>query len=174
MQDEAATSEASGPAPPAAGWRLRVGISCFVLGLVCPVFVPLVTASSLTAEWKTAASGLLLLGVPELLWIVAAAVLGKAGFEALKTRLLAVFKRVALPSRVSRRRHRVGLVLFVLPLLFGWLAPYGSGLVPGYEAHRLAWNLGGDLMLLTSLFVLGGEFWEKLGALFAYPGKRLE
>ena len=30
---------------------------------------------------------------------------------------------------------------------------------------------GGDLLLLTSLFVLGGDFWDKLRALFFHQAK---
>ncbi len=58
-----------------------------------------------------------------------------------------------------------------MPILFGWLAPYGSDVIPGYQAHRFAVNLGGDILLLVSLFVLGGEFWDKVKALFAYEAR---
>lgn len=156
---------------PAPGWRFRVGVLFFVLGLVSPVFVPLVAASALSAEWKATLSGLFLLGIPELFWLVAAAVLGKPGFNYLKGKVFGFFKKYAPPEAVSRTRYRVGLALFLFPLLFGWLAPYVSHLIPGYEEHRLALGIAGDLMLLTSLFVLGGEFWDKLRSLFIYGAK---
>ena len=151
---------------PAPGWRFRVGVLFFVLGLVSPVFVPLVAASALSAEWKA-----FLLGIPELFWLVAAAVLGKSGFNYLKGKVFGFFKKYALPKAVSRTRYRVGLALFLFPLLSGWLAPYVSHLIPSYEEHRLALGIAGDLMLLTSLFVLGGEFWDKLRSLFIYGAK---
>ncbi len=72
---------------PAPGWRFRVGVLFFVLGLVSPVFVPLVAASALSAEWKATLSGLFLLGIPEFFWLVAAAVLGKPGFDCIKGRM---------------------------------------------------------------------------------------
>jgi hypothetical protein len=112
-----------------------------------------------------------MLGIPELLWVVAVAVMGKAGFDYIKARVFGFFKRHAVPRTVSRTRYRIGLALFLLPVLFGWLAPYAPGAIPGYEAQRLAVNLAGDLLLLTSLFVLGGDFWEKLRALFVYEAK---
>ena len=166
MTHDASTTESPHP-----GWRFRLGVSFFALGLVCPVFVPLVAATGLPVEWKTILSGLLMLGVPELLWVVAVAVMGKAGFDFIKARVFGFFKRYAAPQTVSRTRYRIGLALFLLPILFGWLAPYGPGAIPGYEAQRLAVNLVGDLLLLASLFVLGGDFWDKLRALFVYEAK---
>jgi hypothetical protein len=150
-------------------WRFWVGVGLFGLGLACPLFIPLVTATELPTEWKTGLSGLLMLGVPEVLWLAAAAVMGKAGFAVLKQRLWSLVKRHALPERVSPTRHRIGLVCFFLPLLFGWLAPYVTDAIPGYEEHLFAFNLAGDLLFLSSFFVLGGEFWDKLRALFAVP-----
>jgi hypothetical protein len=58
--------------------------------------------------------------------------------------------------------------MFLLSILFGWLAPYGPHFVPGYEGQRFLVNLIGDLLLISSLFVLGGEFWDKLRALFIH------
>ena len=58
--------------------------------------------------------------------------------------------------------------MFVLPVVFGWLGPYGAHHVPGYEAHRLVVSVIGDLMFVASLFVLGGDFWDKLHALFSW------
>ncbi len=110
-------------------------------------------------------------GVPQLLTLLAIVFLGKSGFNYIKERMFGFLKRSALPSTVSRTRYRIGLVMFLLPLLFGWLAPYATQLIPGYEAHRFTVNLTGDLLLLFSLFVLGGDFWDKVRALFVYKAK---
>jgi len=156
---------------PPSGWRFGIGMILFVLGLICPVFIPLITVTDLPGKWKAAISGLLALGIPELLWMSAVAVLGKAGFNYLKGRLFSLFKKVAPPDVVSRTRYLFGLVMFLLPVLFGWLVPYAPHLVPGYGAHRFALNLVGDLLLISSLFVLGGDFWDKLRALFIHRAK---
>jgi hypothetical protein len=37
-----------------------------------------------------------------------------------------------------------------------------------YETHRFIVSLIGDLMFVASLFVLGGDFWDKLRALFIH------
>jgi hypothetical protein len=164
-------SEKSLAASRLVGARFGLGIGLFVLGLVCPVLVPLATRSALSAGWKTALSGLLVIGIPEVLWMAAAAVLGREGFDYVKSRTLGALRRHALPKRVSRGRYRLGLLLFAIPLLFGWLAPYAPERIPGYETHRLAANLTGDALLLVSLFVLGGEFWDKLRALFLHEAE---
>lgn len=157
--------------PPPGGVRLGLGMALFGLGLVCPVFVPLVAASDLPAAWSTTLSGLLVLGLPELFWVAAAAVLGRQGFELLKGRLLRVLRREVFPERVGRSRYRLGLVLFVLPLLYGWLGPYVAELLPGSPSQPLAAVIAGDVVLLASLVVLGGAFWDKLRALFLYDAK---
>ncbi len=154
-------------APPPQG-RLTLGGVIFVVGLLCPLSIPWVVGSDLPAGWKAVLSGLLLLGIPELLMLAAAAVLGKSGFHFLKGLLFGFFKRHAIPKEVSPTRYRIGLVMFLVPMLWGWLTPYVSQEIPGYEEHRLVVGLLGDLLLLSSLIVLGGEFWEKLRALFIH------
>jgi hypothetical protein len=58
--------------------------------------------------------------------------------------------------------------MFGLPLLFAWLGPYFARYIPGYETHRVIVSLAGDLMFVSSLFVLGGEFWDKVRSLFIF------
>jgi len=156
---------------PLPGWRFKVGILFFVLGLLSPLCIPLVTATSLSTAWKTTLSGLFMLGIPELFWLVAAGIMGKPGFNYLKMKVFGAFKRYALPESVSRTRYRVGLVMLAIPLLYGWLEPYASQLASGFERHQVVLALAGDVLLLASLFVLGGEFWDKLRALFIYEAK---
>ena len=68
-------------------------------------------------------------------------------------------------------------IMFVLPVLFGWVSPYLGHFIEGMQAHALALGIGGDVLLLASLFVLGGDFWDKLRSLFIHsahvviPGK---
>jgi hypothetical protein len=158
------------PASPG-GWSFYAGAALFVLGLASPLGIALVTASALPTEWKAILAGLLALGIPEVLWVAAAAVMGKSGFAYLKGRLFALLRRYGPPQQVSRTRYRVGLVLFVLPLVFGWLGGYFGHHIPGFDAHRFPINMAGDLVFLTSLFVLGGDFWDKLKALFRYEAR---
>ncbi|MCW8984158.1 MAG: transporter suffix domain-containing protein [Thermoanaerobaculales bacterium] len=158
-------------------WRIPVGVAIFGVGFAAPLAVPLVTASGLPPGWKAVISGALAVGVPEVMMVIATAVMGKEGFAELKRRIGRFFRRYGPPDAVGPTRYRVGLALFVLPLVLGWLGPYLGGHLPAYDRHPVFWLVGGDLLFVTSLFVLGGDFWDKLRALFVhgaravFPGK---
>ena len=146
--------------------RLVAGALIFIAGFFAPLLVPFVATSGLDAAWKTALSGLLLVGIPEVGMVIAIAILGRPGFEYLKRRIFGLLRRSVPEGPVGPVRHRVGVVLFVLPLLLAFLGPYLGPFVPGYASWTRPLALAGDLTLLTSLFLLGGEFWEKLRSLF--------
>jgi hypothetical protein len=69
---------------------------------------------------------------------------------------------------VSPIRYRIGLFMFLLPILFGWLAPYVPSAISGYDLQGLLVNIIGDVILISSFFVLGGDFWDKIRSLFIY------
>ncbi len=149
-------------------WRFRTGVALIALGWICPVFIPLVTRSTLSTEWKTALSGFLLVVGPEVLSLLAIAILGKDGFNYLKDKFFALLRRAAPTAKVSRTRYRAGLAIWVLLFIYGSFVWYAPHLVPGYFEYRIALNLTADFLFITSLFVLGGDFWQKFRALFSY------
>ena len=156
---------------PAAGWRLKLGIALFVLSIALPVIgVPLTGALGLPAATVATVSGILLAGA-EVLGIVAVAVMGKPGYGFIKQRVFAFLRQYGPPAEVSRTRYTIGLVMFAVPIAFGWVAPYAANLVPGYAASAVTYAIAGDLLLLASLFVLGGDFWDKLRALFIHGSR---
>jgi len=61
--------------------------------------------------------------------------------------------------------------MFMLPVLFAWISIYVPHLIPGFAAHRIAFAVTGDVMLFASLLVLGGDFWDKLRALFMHGAR---
>ena len=146
--------------------RLIRGAVVLVLAQFAPLMIPLVVATDLPAGWKTALSTLLLLGVPEMGILLSAAILGKEGFAWLKWKIFGYLKRALPPDRVSPLRHRIGVTMFVLPLIAGWLLPYMMPVLDMYSEYFLKVNVAGDILLILSLFVLGGEFWDKLRGLF--------
>jgi len=150
------------------GWRLRVGLTILIIGFASPFLIPVIAATDLPSGWKTAISGALAIGIPELFSIIAIAIMGRAGFDVIKARFFSFIKKHGPPDRVSKNRYRVGLVMFSLPLLFGWLGLYFAHYIPVYEANLLAINIIGDLLLLSSLLVLGGDFWDKIRGLFIH------
>jgi hypothetical protein len=149
-------------------WRLHLGLIVLIIGFLSPLLIPLVTASELPTKWKAVISGCLAVGIPELFSIAAIAIMGKSGFNYIKERFFSFLKKYGPADKVGRTRYRIGLVMFLLPIFFGWLAPYFPHTVPGYETHRFLVNLIGDMMFVSSLFVLGGDFWDKVRSLFVY------
>ena len=156
---------------PAAGWRLKLGVALFGLSIALPVLgVPLVAAMGLSATNVATISGVLLVGA-EVLGIVAVAVMGKSGYAYIKNRVFGFLKQYGPPAEVSRTRYTIGLVMFAVPIVFGWFAPYVANQIPGYLGNEFTYGIVGDLLLLASLFVLGGDFWDKLHALFKHDAK---
>jgi hypothetical protein len=156
---------------PVAGWRLKCGVALFVLSIAAPLIgVPVVAALGLSATITASVSGILLVGA-EVLGIVAIAVMGKAGYVYIKSRFFGFLKQYGPPKEVSRLRYRLGLVMFTVPVLFGWISIYAGQLIPGFTKNPLPFALGGDILLLASLLVLGGSFWDKIRALFIYDSK---
>jgi len=131
------------------------------------LLVPLAAAANVPGSTIAAITGALFI-VNKVLLLLVIAVMGKAGFQQLKQRLFGYVSGLA-PSadvEVSPTRHRIGVVMFALPLLSSFLEPYIDALAPGLRPNSWALQLLGDLLLIGSFFVLGGNFWEKLRALF--------
>jgi len=104
------------------------------------------------------------------------ALLGKEFLAALKKRVVAIFKRTHVPRPVSRIRHRIGVAFLVVSTL-----PYYAALVYLlFFSHKetaitfFAWAMvAGEAAFIAGLFLLGGEFWERLKHLFDWPGNQL-
>jgi len=144
------------------GWRFKVGIVLFALALVpygllaAVVFykLPLATAAALVG------AGVML---QKVIFVSAVAVLGKSGFATLKKRL---FAKLAPADEVGPVRYRIGLVMFMLPILQGLGETYASHAAPHLIANRLWVDVVMDTILIASVFVLGANFWDKIRALF--------
>jgi len=172
MIQEKASADVRQMDPPPRG-RLITGGVIFIAGFASPALIPLVVSSDLP-DWMIAAlSGLLAFGIPELFMIIAVAILGKDGFSYLKKGLGKYLKPLAPPDEVSRARYRVGLVLFTLPILFGLLLPYMQ--MEFHLVKDIPFFLYpvSDLMIISSLFILGGNFWDKLRALYIHRAKAI-
>jgi hypothetical protein len=145
--------------------RLKLGVSLLVIGLVMPAGVPFVVGSDWLAGMKAVVSGVLMFG-PELMAVAAVALMGKENFDRIIQRVKGGLGGLKPARDVSRSRHVVGLVLFLAPALFAWIASYIPSLMPAEYTLRVAVNLGIDAIFLAGLFVLGGDFWDKVRALF--------
>ena len=148
-----------------------MGLIFFVLGWLCPLLIPLVTRSDLPVETKTLLTGFCLIGLPEIFSVISIVILGKAGFEYIKSKVFAFLERVVPRGQVSRTRYRVGLFMLLPHVIYAFLTFYAPDLIPGYSEARIPMNLIADLLFVVTLFVLGGDFWDKVRALFIYDAK---
>jgi hypothetical protein len=156
---------------PAEGWRIKLGTAIFGLSILLPVVgIPVVTGLGLSTTMTASVSGALLVGA-EVLGVCAVAVMGKSGFAFIKNRVFGFLKQHGPPRKVSRGRYNFGLVIFCVPLLFGWLSLYISKWVPGLLSHPFPYAIGGDILILASLFILGGDFWDKIRSLFIHDAE---
>jgi hypothetical protein len=157
-----AVNEITAGAAAPAGWRFKVGIAMFALMILAWLLIPIEAALGMSAAAIAATTAGIAIGNKVLL-LIAIAVMGKAGFAELKAK---VFHKLTPPAAVSPMRYRIGLVMFCLPLLQGLLETWASHIAPQLVANRLWVDILMDVMLIASLFVLGGNFWDKLRSLF--------
>ncbi|MGO9567358.1 MAG: hypothetical protein ACLP5H_07460 [Desulfomonilaceae bacterium] len=151
--------------------RLYSGITLLTLALVSPLFGFLVARTDWSATLKATAIGLLTAGVPELFSVLAAAVLGKENFEHIKSRAFSLLKRLRPKALVSKTRYTVGLIMFLIPVIPTYVMAYAPWWLPDTSSARLYVNIVADCLFIASLFVLGGDFWDKLAALFLYESR---
>ena len=151
--------------------RFYLGLTFLALSLILPLFGLLVARLPLSLAAKAMIIGLLTVGGPELCGILAVVCLGKENLLRIKQKLMALLRRLRPPSPVSRTRYRLGLVMFLLPLIPAYVMAYAPQWLPDHSPLRLYVNLAADFIFLSGLFVLGGDFWDKLRALFVYDAR---
>jgi hypothetical protein len=150
------------------GWQPRAGLLLFILALVSPLLGPFVLATDLPKEVKVSIVALLLIGLPMALMLAVVALMGQPAFLFLRSHIA---NRDLPPSPVGVVRYRIGLVLLCITVIVSWLSPIVSDHVAGIGASRVFVGAVADGLLLLSLFVLGGEFWAKVHALFVYHAR---
>lgn len=153
---------------PQVNWRIKLAFVLFVLSLIMPVFLLIPAVMKLSPKTTATLSGGVLV-LAEVLMLVAAAVAGKSGYAYIKSRVFGFLKQYAPPREVSRTRYFIGLVIFSVPLLYGWLGPY----IEAALRLEFGWVLYAvlDISFVVSFFILGGEFWEKIRSLFRHGTK---
>ena len=158
--------------PPALNkdWRFHVGMAALVLSVImplCAVFVPML---GLPIAQSALLVGVLVAGGPEVLCILAIALLGKETFQYLAHRAKRAFRRAVLDRPASKARYYVGLTIMLVSWLPLYLYAYFPAALPGGNA-RIYILAAMDLAFVASAFLMGGEFWEKVRRIFVYQGK---
>lgn len=159
--------------PAAATWRFKLGVFLICVAIAMWLCVPIAGYLGVPSTAIAAMTGMIFI-INKVILLLTIAVMGKSGFQQFKSKIFG-YVRLSSDTQVGRVRYNIGLVMFCLPLISGWLEPYVDALWPGLRPNLWQLQLLGDIMFLASVFVLGGNFWEKIRSLFirearvAYP-----
>ena len=157
-------------------WKYYLGMSLFLYSFLPISIVAILPFLGMTLA-QAGAFAVVFLASGEMAFLCAAALLGKEFLTALKKRIKAWFKRPHKPKPIGRNRHRFGIALLAASFL-----PYYVMLIyllffshKESEINFPAWTLvAGEAAFMASLFVLGGDFWERLKQIFIWPGQEME
>jgi len=148
-------------------WRFKAGVVAMALAVPLPILALMVPLLGLPVAQSALLAGGLVAGAPEVLCLLAVALLGKENFNLLrssaKSALLAAFLRPA-----SKSRYYFALVLNLLTWLPLLLYAYLPTWMPKARIPILA---GSDIIFILTLFFLGGEFWGKFQRLFIWEDR---
>ena len=172
MENKKKEESTAHAAEPATGWRIKLGFAMFIASIAWPLLLPVLPLFGISKQSIAPITGALMV-VAEVMLIAAAAIAGKDGFAYIKKRVFGLLKSYGPPREVSATRYKIGLVMFTVPLLSAFLSPYLGHYIPGLASHRWVYALALDISLLVSLFVLGGDFWEKLRSLYVHKAVAL-
>ena len=150
---------------------MSIAAALWIGGFFLPLAIPMVQSLSVPTVTKTTLSALLVFGLPQLLTVVAIAIVGKSGFHYLMEQVSGVARRFEPAAHVSRFRYRVGLVMLFLPLAMALVDAHIALPIVREGLPQWLYAAVNDTLFLTSFFVLGGEFWDKVKALFIYEAR---
>lgn len=165
-----ATPDIKAKVPTVGDWRFKLGIGIFIFAFALWLLIPLAASGGASAAHIATLTGIVFVA-NKIMLLACIAVVGKAGFQQLKSFVFAYAKGLTPTDTVGPIRHRVGLVMFCLPLVSAMLEPYVDQFWPGLRPNRWEFQALGDLMLIASFSVLGGDFWSKIRALFIRTAK---
>ena len=161
------------------GWRYNLGLALFIIPFPIFFLTPIVIPSlDLPATQTASLIGGILVSV-EIIWFASIPLLGKEGFQALKSKAFGWLKLEDKP--VSKKRHQFGIVLLfssilidlivqILIIVSHILLDEGQNTIllntqaNTYTIVQVLTTLG----ILASLFILGGQFWEKIKQAFTW------
>jgi hypothetical protein len=98
--------------------------------------------------------------------------MGKENLAAVKAKVFAWFKPLAPPEFVNKPRFYIGIILFSLCLLESIVHVHWDGIVKWYADFALAYMIFWNVVFLLSLYILGGDFFNRLIGLFIYSPEK--
>jgi hypothetical protein len=104
---------------------------------------------------------------PEVGTLLGIAIMGRENFDRFKAVLVRWLVRIKPPGNIGVWRHRIGLGMICVPLIPTYIQAYHPIWLPDHMAWRWIARIAADAVFIGGLFVLGGDFWDKLHALFS-------
>ena len=155
-------------------WRYKVGLALIIAGngiLLLGIFMPALGAGAGTV-------GTMVIG-GEIISLASIVFLGKAGFKAIKNKALG-FLKSSYTGPVGQTRHYLGITLLASNVIIHYIialylwdvfgassaegpAPLIWGLEFNQQETLVSWlYLICEISFLSAIYVLGGDWWEKL------------
>ena len=143
--------------------KYKIGIFLIAFSCFMPVCVLVVPFLDLSTTATTFVTGIMILGGPELIFIIGVFLAGKEGAKLVKQRLW---------KPAGKVRYMTGLILFIFCISVNWICVYLelTRMFP-YNTHVQLYLMAAfDLLLIVSMFILGPEFFIKFRSIFSWEG----
>lgn len=155
-------------------WKYYLGVTLFCYSFLPYIIALLLLFFRIPLGSFISVAGLFIVSA-EISFTASAALLGRQFIELLKSKLKSLFlrpKEVIPLKYVSKTRHYTGIILLLISFLPYFIAEICLFLgYPKTDAGHMNLffvMLSGDAIFIISLFVLGGEFWDRLKNLFQW------
>ena len=161
-------------------WRYKIGLTLIVGGHVILLIGALLPFLGMGA----AISGVVILA-GEVTALTSIVFLGKAGFKAIKAKMVGAVK-ASYTAPVGRTRHVIGIILFCANVLttyaiaaYAWVVfdritpenpfPQVLGLSLQQQDDLVLWLfLAGEISFLLAIYVLGADWWGRFRSIFVW------
>ena len=153
-----------------ANWRFVAGVTVLGLSMLLPLAALVVPFLGLPVAQSALIAGALVAGAPEVLMLLAVALLGRQNFDRIVGAAKKFLFTTFFSKPVSRGRYYAGLAICLLSFLPIYVAGYVPSWMPVGNG-RIAVLAAADLAFIFSFFIMGGEFWEKFRRLFVWEGR---
>ena len=144
--------------------KYKVGLVLIAFSCFMPFFAFIIPFLGLPITVTAVISGIIIVGGPELFFIIGVFLAGKEGVQFVK-------KKLWKPA--GKVRYMTGVVLFVICILTNWLCTYLELTnIINVSLHTQLYIMATfDILLIVSLFVMGPEFFIKFMNIFSWEGE---
>ncbi|MGI9616316.1 MAG: hypothetical protein ACR2QO_25600 [Acidimicrobiales bacterium] len=164
------------PGPTASGWRRSVGVVLFVLHLILPLIaLVLVPILGLPSGANAIVMGASVVGGPDVLLIVAIAILGKDGVSELMTKFGSGVRRLTKWDAVTEQRYKIGMWVLVASLLLPTIILFfWHSSIEGIEGQP-GWGfwvlLASTFAFIGAVLCMGQPFWLRIQAIASWDAQ---